>query len=102
MKRDEHAEIRSIILCDSETEKNAVENAFERSIQVIFNQTVFLFIILNQLTEDYFQNSLEFKQNILYFKIISRGYINYKNMGLYLAIRGIQNLPNNRDIKSRT
>ena len=57
MKRDEHAEIRSIILCDSETEKNAVENAFERSIKVIFHQTVFfLFIILNQITEDYFQN----------------------------------------------
>ena len=57
MKRDEHAEIRSIILCDSETEKNAVENAFERSIQVIFYQTVFFpFIILNQLVEDYFQN----------------------------------------------
>ena len=57
MKRDEHAEIRSIILCDSETERNAVENAFERSIQVISHQTVFfLFIILNQLTEDCCQN----------------------------------------------
>ena len=72
MKRDEHAEIRSIILCDSETEKNAVENAFERSIQVIFHQTVFfLFIILNNLQKIIFKivEPLELKQNILFFKI---------------------------------
>ena len=34
LKRDENAEIRCVLLCDSETERNAVEGAFDRSIQV--------------------------------------------------------------------
>ena len=33
LKRDENAEIRCVLLCDSETERNCVEGAFSRSIQ---------------------------------------------------------------------
>ena len=34
LKRDENAEIRCVLLCDSETERNAVEVVFDRSIKV--------------------------------------------------------------------
>ena len=40
LKRDENAEIRCVFLCDSETERNSVECAFEISIQVIFYENL--------------------------------------------------------------